>query len=193
MGGFLETLYDVLFHPTAALRTISIEKKVGQSFGAFLISLFVPACAVYFGLQNADLPRIAGIVMLFQVIGGMLLWFAGAGFFGLVAELFGGRGTAVGLLAGMGFAYFPRVFIVPLVVLSTFLPQNLQSLLLVFFGSLIVLWIITLHVIAIREAYLLSTIRAAIVVITPLAAIAVCGIVAAVFLGTVLLQWLPGL
>jgi len=193
VGEFLETLYDVLFHPAAALRNIAMEKKVGQSLGAFLISILVPAWAVYFGLQSADFPVIAGIVIFVQVIGSMILWFVGAGFFGLLAELFGGHGTAIGLWAGMGFAHFPRVFIVPLIVLSTFLPGTIQPLFLILLGSMIVFWILTLHVLAIREAYFLSTLRAIMVIITPLAAIVVCGIVVALSLGTMLLQWLPGL
>ena len=193
MGEFLETLYDVLFHPAAALRNIAMEKKVGQSLGAFLISIFVPAWAVYFGLQNADFPTISAIVIFIQVIGSTILWLVGAGFFGLLAELFGGQGTAIGLLAGMGFANFPRVFVVPLIVLSTLLPGSLQSLVLVLFGSILVFWIITLHVIAIREAYVLSTLKAVAVVITPVAVMVVCGIIVAVSLGTMLLQWMPRL
>ena len=193
MGIFLETLYDVLFHPVTALRTIAIEKKIGPSLGAFLISILVPAWAVYFGLHGADFPAIAGLAVSIQVVGSIIFWIVGAGFFALMAELFGGNGTAVGLMAGMGFAHFPRVFIVPLLVLSTFFPKTIQPLFLILFGSVIIFWILTLYVIAIREAYFLSTLKAVIVIITPLAVIVVCGIVFAISVGTMLLQWIPWL
>ena len=188
MGGFLETLYDILFHPADALRKVSMERKTGQSAGAFLISILVPSWAAYFGLQSAGFQVMAGVAVFIQIIVSTVLWFIGAGFFALLAELFGGHGTAAGLLAGMGFAHFPRIFIAPLLVLSTLLPNPIQPLFIILSGSIIVIWIIILHVLAIREAYVLTTLRAVMVAVAPLAAIIACGVVILLSVGTMLLQ-----
>lgn len=193
MGNFLDILYDVLFHPAAAMRIIATEKKLGYSLGVFLLSVFVPAWASYFSLQSVDFSVVAWFFIFGQLFISLVIWIVGAGFFGLIAELFGGRGTAAGLLAGMGFAQFPRVFIAPLLVFSSLLPRTVQALFLALFVSITVFWTLILYIIAIREAYLLSTLRAIMVLITPLAVVFGFGIVIVVSVGTMLLQWLPWL
>ncbi|MBP1763449.1 MAG: Yip1 protein [Firmicutes bacterium] len=193
MGNFLDILYDVLFHPAVAMRTIASEKRLGYSLGVFLLSVFVPAWASYFGLQSVDFSVVAWFVIIGQILISLVFWIVGAGFFGLIAELLGGHGTAAGLLAAMGFSHFPRIFIAPLLVFASLLPRTVQALFLALFVSVTVVWTLILYIIAIREAYLLSTLRAVMVLITPLAVIFGIGIVIVVSVGTMLLQWLPWL
>ena len=193
LGRFLELLYDVLFHPGSALRVIATERKVGYSLGAFLISILIPLWAVVFGLKTAGISAAVSIVVLIQIIGSLLLWVVGSAVFGLIAEFFGGRGTAMGLLAGIGFAHVPRIFIVPLLVVSSVLPEVIQTMFIALSGIVVVFWTLALHAIAVREAYDLSLARAVLVLGTPLLAVVVFFLVMLVFAGSILFQWLPQL
>jgi hypothetical protein len=191
LNRFLELVYDVLFHPSIALRVIAAERKVDYSFGAFLISLLIPVGGMYFGLQATFISGAVGFFALIEIIGSFLFWIVGASVLALIAEFFGGRGTVMGLLDATGFAHLPRVFFVPLSVLAFALPNGIRTLFLGLSGIIIVFWTLALYVIAIREAYELSSVRAIMVLITPWLAMLAVGIMAFVFAGSVLLQWLP--
>ena len=168
MGNFLELLYDVLFHPSVAMRTISVAPKVGQSVAAFLLSVLIPAGSMYFGFKSAEMSLWGNLLLVIQVVGSFLLWWFGAAILHLIAELLGGQGRAVGLLACMGFGYLPRIFIVPFWVVSALLPVAIRPILFTVSAIVVSVWTLTLHVIAIREAHQLTTAKATLVLISPL-------------------------
>ena len=116
MGPFLELLYDVIFSPAAAMRQIAARRPVGQAFVAFLLSIVIPAGAIYFVLQATATGKFAGAFFAAAVCVRLLMWFVGSAVLQLIAELFGGQGTAVGLFAAIGFAHLPFIFAVPLAV-----------------------------------------------------------------------------
>lgn len=168
MGEFLERLYDVLFHPAAAMRQIAAGAKVGQAIAAFLLSVLIPACAMYFGFKSAAITTWGNIILVVQVVGSLLVWWLGAAFLHLIAELFGGQGRAAGLLACMGFSYIPRIFIVPFWVIASMLPEGIRSIILALSVILVSMWTLSLHVVAIREAHGLTTAKSILVLLSPL-------------------------
>ncbi|SDF16286.1 Yip1 family protein [Sporolituus thermophilus] len=189
MGQLLETLYDVLFHPTAAMRRVASEKRVGQAVLVFLVSVLLPVWGLYFGLKAAGMPQTISVVVLFQLLGSLLLWVIGAGLLHLIAEFFGGRGSALGLFAALGFAQFPRIFIVPLWVLAALLPDGARPLAMAASALFILFWILALHVVAIKGAHALGGAKAALVLAIPfLAAMAIVAMIV-IFVSAVAMRW----
>ncbi|MEN6414839.1 MAG: Yip1 family protein [Veillonellales bacterium] len=191
MGMFFETLYDVLFHPSRAMREIAADKKLGQSLAAFLLSVIIPLWAVYFGFKAAGMEKAIHVLILLQVIGSLLLWFVGAALWHLIAEILGGRGTAVGLLAALGFANIPRIFIVPLWVLAALMPQGIRPLLMTVTGLAIAIWILALDVEAIRGAHVVSGSKAVLILLTPLLLIVAVAAAMVAILGATMFSVMP--
>ena len=167
MGEFLEKLYDVLFHPVAAMRKIAAEAKIGQAAAAFFLSVLIPAWAMYFGLKSAAITAWGNIFILLEVVGSLLIWWFSAAFFHLIAELLGGQGKAKGLLSCMGFGYIPRIFIVPFWVMASLMPEGARTIFLGLSMLLVSVWTLVLQVIAIREAHQLTNAKSIIVLLSP--------------------------
>jgi hypothetical protein len=91
MGQFLDTIYDVLFHPASEMRRIADQKLVGQALTAFLLSVLIPAGVVFFALKDGPLSKLINIIVLMQTVGSLFLWFSGSAVLSLIAEFFGGR------------------------------------------------------------------------------------------------------
>ncbi|WP_371365614.1 hypothetical protein SRRS_03150 [Sporomusa rhizae] len=188
MGSFLETIYDVLFKPTAAMHYIAEKKLTGQALTMFVISMLVPVLAVYISIK--DLPGVPafGILFVLNIIGSFFSWVLGAAVLSFVAELFGGKGTAVGLFAAMGFSHLPRVAAIPLWVIAALMPGGIRGLLLGIVGLIVFIWTLTLQVAALRGAHGLSATKAVLVLIAPMLAI-IGGVTALIiFLSTSLMQ-----
>lgn len=167
MGEFLEKLYDVLFHPAAAMREIAAEAKIGQAVAAFFLSVLIPAWAMYFGLKAVAITAWGNIFIVLEVVGSLLVWWFSAAFFHLIAELLGGQGQAKGLLACMGFGYIPRIFIVPFWVIASLMPEGARTIFLGLSMLLVSVWTLGLQVIAIREAHQLTNAKSIIVLLSP--------------------------
>lgn len=165
--GFLETVYDVLFHPGTAMRNIAAQKMAGWAVVVFVISLLVPAWTIYLVLKAAGLGKMAGITIVLQSGGHIVLWLLGTALFHLSAECLGGRGTALGLLSTMGFAHLPRLFLVPLFVLAFLATGGMPKFLLAMFSVIIAVWVLALDIQAIRGTYELSALRAFAVMLVP--------------------------
>lgn len=193
MGTFFETLYDVLFHPHSAMREIAADKKIGQSLAAFLLSVIIPLWAVYFGFKAAGMEKAIHVLILLQVVGSLFMWFLGAALWHLIAELFGGRGTAVGLLSALGFANIPRIFIVPLWVLAALMPTGIRPLLMTVTGMAVALWTLALDVEAIRGAHAVSGSKAVLILLTPVLLIVAAAAVTMAILGATLFSLPPWL
>lgn len=163
----MESLYDALFRPAAAMRQIAGQRLVGQGLVAFLLSVLIPAVAAYFALRTGLMANFLPVILVVQTLGSLLFWFCGSAFLSLIAEFFGGRGTAMGLFAAMGFTHIPRLFAVPFFVFAMLLPGG-GSMVITGVTSLgIVFWTLTLDVLAIKGAYGLSGAKSVLVLITP--------------------------
>ncbi|MGL5514429.1 MAG: YIP1 family protein, partial [Sporomusa sp.] len=99
MGSFLETVYDVLFNPKQAMRYIAEKKLIGQALAMFSISMLVPVWAIYAGIKGTSGVSALGLLFIVHVIGSLVLWVFSAAVLSFIAELAGGRGTAVGLFS----------------------------------------------------------------------------------------------
>ncbi len=184
MGPFLEILYDVLFSPAAAMRQIAARQPVGQAFGAFLLSVLIPAGAAYFVLQTFGAGKFSGAAIFVAIAARLAAWFVGAAILQLVAEFYGGRGTALGLFAAIGFAHLPAIFVVPLAVAALLLPAGAAAIVLAAGGLVLLLWILSLVVVAIQGAHGFGAAKAVLVLLTPLLAAAAVAVAVAVFVGT---------
>jgi hypothetical protein len=118
------------------------------------------------------LPLLALLVVLFGLVGLIL----SGGIFHFLARTFGGTGSYVGLLSGLGFANLPAIFGAPLALLS--LAGGLSTQLIYGLGlAALSLWTAVLGVIALRESHSLSTARAVATYLIPGAVILVISLV----------------
>ena len=184
MGNLLEILYDVLFEPAIGMKNIAERKNVGQALIVFSLSVLLPILALYFGLKANGMSSMISVMIVFKILGSIVLWIFGAAIWHLIAEFFGGQGTAVGLFTALGFAHAPRIFIVPLWAIIAVMPASSKPLLMTISVLLIMLWSLSLDVVAIKEVYQLSTSKAVLVVITPMLAITILGIIGVTFIGS---------
>lgn len=188
MGNFLETIYDVLFKPNMAMQYIAEKKLTGQALAMFTIGMLVPVWAVYSGTTVSSGVPALGIMFVLHFFGSFICWVFGASILSFIAELAGGRGTAVGLFAAMGFSHLPRVAVTPLWVVAALLPNGLRGIAFGCIGLLVVVWTLMLNVAAIRGAHGLSGPKAVLVLLAPMLAIIGAVIAGVVFLGSSLLQ-----
>lgn len=177
MGYFLEIIYDVLFNPVAAMRQITDKKPVAGAFAAFLLSVGIPAAAVYFALKNEEWQKLFAIIFLAQLIGSFLMWFFGAAVLSLVAEVFGGRGSSFALFVALGFTNIPRILIVPILVVAAVLPGGVGAAVLAVASLAVIFWTMYLDVAAIMGSHGLSAVRALLVLIAPLIMVAAAVII----------------
>lgn len=188
MGNIFDVMYDVLFQPKMGMRVIADKKNIGQSLIVFFLSLLIPLWALYFGLKASSVTAMVHIVIGLKIIASLMLWIIGTAVWHLIAEFFGGRGTAVGLFSALGFAYFPSVLIVPLWVFAALLPANFKSIMMALVALLILSWSFVLHIVAIKEVYQFSTTKAVLVLVTPMLIMVLVGAVAFTFISSALIQ-----
>ncbi len=188
-GNIYENVYDVLFQPRTAMRRIAENRVIGQALAVFTVSAVIPIWAVYFGLKAAGMSKAVDIIIFVHVLGSLVVWLLGAAIWHMIAEFFGGRGTALGLLAALGFAQFPRIFIVPLWVLAALMPPGIRPLLMVLAGLIIMVWALALDVTAIRESHGISGAKAVLVLLTPMLAIMVLAAISVALISTAITRW----
>jgi len=177
-------LYDVLFQPGMGMRNVAEQKNVGQALIVFSLSVLLPIMALYFGLKSTGMSAMINVMIVFKILGSIVLWIMGAAIWHLIAEFLGGMGTVVGLFTALGFAHAPRIFIVPLWALIALMPASSKPVLMTVSVLLIMLWSLSLDVVAIKEVYLVSTSKALLVVIMPLLVVAILGVIGVTFIGS---------
>ncbi|MEG6586212.1 Yip1 family protein [Dendrosporobacter sp. 1207_IL3150] len=188
MGTILDDIYDVIFSPRTALREIAARRELLSACIVFLLSVFIPMWAVFLGLQMGEKSNSLGFIMVFQVIGSIAVWVVGTAIWHLCAELLGGRGSAVGLMTALGFSHFPRIFIVPLWVLATLMPAGISPFFIGISGFIILVWTLSLEVLAISGAYDISRTKAVIVFLAPVLLV-IAAVVGLIFMaGSALIQ-----
>ncbi|MBP2650781.1 MAG: Yip1 protein [Firmicutes bacterium] len=164
---FIETIYDVLFKPMTALSKLAEERPLGQAVVVLLISLIIPALGAYFVFSSAGFEKLRNFILITQTIGYFLLWFLGAAILHLIAEIYGGKGTVIGLLVTTGFANLPHLLAVPFLVGTIFIQSSVMNGLVALVSLVIFCWTLTLNVIALKEVYKISWAKAVLVLITP--------------------------
>jgi len=184
MGGLWENLYDVLFQPGIAMRRIAADRPVAQALVTFFISVLIPTVGMYFAFRSDGMGKLFYIVILLQAIGSFLAWFSGAAILHLIAECFGGRGTALGLFTALGFAHLPRILAIPLVVVAMLLPAGGATVLVAITSLFILFWTMALAVIAIKGAHEMSTAKALLALLTPFLTLTVVVVALVAFCGT---------
>jgi hypothetical protein len=188
-GRFLETLYDVLFQPQTAMRRLAAARPVRQALVTFLLSALVPALGMYVDVRTMGLANIILIIVPLQILGSVLLWFISAAVLHLLAELSGGHGSAVGLFTTLGFAHLPRIFITPLWVLASLLPDSIRLVFFAIFFTGVIVWTLTLDVWAIRGTYNCGSAKAVAILAAPLLTLLVGISLAATYIRAVLRSW----
>lgn len=191
MGTFFETLYDVLFQPRVAMRQIAAEKKIGQAVIVVLFSIIIPMWAFYFGLKSSGIENAFVFFAAIQLVGTILMWIVGSALWHLIAEFFGGEGTALGLLCGLGYAHLPRVFIVPLWVLAALLPAGGRTFTMGLTGLAIAVWLLYLDITALKEAHNITTAKAVLVFLAPVLVLFAIILAILICMGTAMIK-LPG-
>lgn len=188
MGRWLEVLYDILFEPRQAFAALREEPNLTAGVIAWCSSTIFPLWALYFGIGQEWKPFYLVFAVL-QCMGGAVIWFAGTGLMHLCAELSGAQGSARTLLAALGFAQLPRLFLVPLWVLAAVLPGGAATAVMGLASMAIALWSLVLAVMALSRTYQLSIGRAAFLWLVPLGVLGLAMVLLVVMVSSLSLPW----
>ncbi len=191
--GFLELIYGVLFDPVKTFGRIAGSPPMGKIFLVFSVvkvlsvlvfvmgglssSKFIigglpgPAEHGMSGMLRAVAPAAAFLSLIYEYV----KWFVYGGILYLLAEFFGGRGRAVGVLAATGLASLPTLVILPLQVLVIILAGGgwIAGPAGVLFWLATLVWGTVLVVVGLKETQHLSTGRAVAAALIPAAAVVV--------------------
>ncbi len=161
-----EWLFGVLSKPSSTLNEIAREKPVGLALLVYItVTLLVIILNVYepgsAGALN-ELMIQAGIyispstLVFSSLLLALVSLFISTGLLHLFARLFGGKGRFWNLFSAYAFADFPLIISVPVTVFSGFLGAA-GNILGGFISLGLSIWVLVLHVIAVRESHGLST------------------------------------
>jgi len=188
MGGLYEILYDILFQPKIAMENIREGKKVGQAFLMFLPCMILPIWTFITAFHAADMGKMMNMMLALEVLGGLVIWILGATIWNLIAELFGGRGSAASLFTALGFIHIVRLAIIPLWALVALMPEDSRTFLTVVSMLTVIAWAFYLDFVAIKEVHQLSAAKTVLVMITPLLCLGLLCIIAVIFIGSSLMH-----
>lgn len=176
--GFFELVYGTLFNPVETFTKVSHDPPLFQGFIIFLISVVLTSVSRTLLPQDmADVsPEVASVisqagplVAVFGAILALVFWFIQAGILQVIAELLGGRGTAVGVLTVLALAGIPGILSIPFHVAGYFLSESFLGSFLSIAGSLLsIVWWVIILILGIRQVHRLSTGKAVITVVAPL-------------------------
>lgn len=205
--GFLELVYGIFASPRSTLRTLTHSRRIGWSLGAFyLAAVFNLLVNLALNRARVDFSGLLGLspeigvavqshlgymIAISSLVGGFLLWFSGASVLGLLAELFGGKGDALGLWVGLGFIALPSVVgtIADLLFSLVGAPSALSAI-----ASLAVgIWMLILAVYAVQEAYALPGGTSLAIVILPAVALVVLTVLMAGAMMATMAPFLQGI
>ncbi|KJS17153.1 MAG: hypothetical protein VR69_06625 [Peptococcaceae bacterium BRH_c4b] len=185
----LEMIYGVLFDPVETFRGVAASPPIGRVLLIFSVVSVLAAVMGYYlssrvfrGELYSDTGPLAGMVdamIPLMVFGGLIIafvkWIAYSGLLHLVAEMFGGSGRALGVLAVTGLATIPVILLMPfdLVVVLAGGQTPLTTIITGLFGLVSLVWGFVLVVLGLREVHGFSTGRALAVALAPPLAIIV--------------------
>lgn len=192
---FFELLYGVLFTPAATFARIARGHPLGAAVLVFLITQLLSAVAAGY-VAGDELPaavRSALPFVLFplSLLGGAAGWFLSAAVLHLLAEFFGGTGRGYHLFVALGFTGLPGIFLAPAALLARGRLEWIYN----FLALVVFVWSVVLMVNAVQAVHGLSTGRAVLTILVPVAALIVFLIAVAliaVFLLAGVAPYLPG-
>jgi len=186
-GSVLEFIYGILFAPratfgrlsdrpplafgliTAAVVSVLLLLANVRSLAAVLSQIVAPQAGLLAGMLAVALLPLAALGFLFT-----------AATYDFTAQLLGGRGTAVGLMALLGLAELPRLALLPVVAFV----DAAWVVILVAVG--VTIWVAVLRVLAIMALYRIGTGRAVVTVAAvPVLVAIVATVIVGVFWGTI--------
>lgn len=179
--GLAELIYGVLFNPVKTFRRISPNPPLLQGFMIFfgvviltsLTNIVLPSSLSESAELNTALARSRPFIGIFGALIAIIAWFVEAGLFQLLAEFFGGKGRAVGVLTVLALAGIPKVLVIPFQVTSYYLAGSLFGRFPVIAASIIAfIWWAGLLIVGLREIQEFSTARAIATLVIPLGILA---------------------
>ncbi len=163
----MDTLFDVMVTPLKGLDRVTQERPVGWALlvtviaWAIVVTTFILDMGeVLFGIGREWSSVVLLLFALFFCIVTVLIYLmASSGVTHIIAVTLRGQGGYLGMVCGRSFATLPLIFFAPLAVLHVFL--SFPGSLVYYFGvTLLFLWVLVLDVIAVRQNYHFSTMRA---------------------------------
>jgi len=199
--GILELVYGVLFEPVRTFAGLTRQPPVLSAVVIVVLLNLAEALMGLFttpqymrGLQLPNLPELdvlySMLIPLVAVGGfffGFAKWFLMAGVLHLLAELYGGRGSARSVFTVYGLAGIPAALMIPVQLLGVFFASSAAFNTITGLLSLAVfIWSVVLLIIGIREVHGFGTGKAALTVFTPALAIVLMFIVGLIMFGSVI-------
>ncbi len=198
-NGVLDIFYGVLFEPARTFAGFAQKPPIITIVIIFIALNLAEALTSILTIpayldQIGDLPGIAGAgakqaMLAFVMVAGFLFslikWFFMAGLLHLLAELYGGNGTARSVWAVYGVAGLPAVFMIPVRIIISLV--NTGKLFDYIAGMLtlgLYVWCAILLIIGLREVHHFNTGRAVFAVITPGLVLVFLMLVTLIFIGT---------
>lgn len=181
LPSLVDLVAGVYLYPVRIFREVAVTAPVGRALFLYLmVSAAEALMAVLVAPRLVPHPRLAWLSFGsgFLVAALFLLWalaklFIYSGLLHLVAEFFGGQGSARKVFTVYGLAALPTLIVVPWHLFCAWLPESVGALMMapVALGTLV--WTTVLLILGVREVHGLSTARAALVVLMPPAALAI--------------------
>ncbi|MEW6523196.1 MAG: Yip1 family protein [Bacillota bacterium] len=170
LSRLLEFIYGTLFQPVPTARRLAEERPLGMAALVYLTATALTGSFNIIGLSRqvnvAVLAVVPAAMVMVLVTLSVAVWLVYTGLLQIIAELFGGRGKGLSLLAATGFAGLPSIFMPVVGLISRAAGWGLEAL----FSLLLSVWAMVLMVIAVRESHQLSTGRSILTVLAPLVA-----------------------
>lgn len=144
-----QNCYDLLLHPTAALKRLSERGHWG--FAACVLAL---TTLLHTFTQAGSMAQALPALFPQFLVNGMgvfLLWLAFSLMISLCADLFGGQGRITDTMTGLGLASLPLIFLAPVSALPNLFGQagfTLQLLMTLGVGF----WVLVLVILGIQSA-----------------------------------------
>lgn len=181
--GLFDLIYGVLFDPVKTFREVALSPPLGRAALIFAVVNILGAVMGYYTSSRVLLGEMDGITALgaqivealfpLFVLGGLFFqfvkWAVFSGLLHLAAELYGGRGRVLGVLAVTGLAALPSILLLPidLLLLITGWEGAAAAWLTILPGIASYVWGVALVVVGLREVHKFSTWRSVAAVLTP--------------------------
>lgn len=175
--GVLDYLYGVLFAPVQTLKRITKKKPLVLALAVYLIVSWLTSISPFlamgeitpFPLRSANLISGLAVMSLIAIPFALISIFVLCGFYHLLAKwLFKLEGEYRGIVSAVGFADFPFIFFAPFSLFNNLVGGITGALIYGLVAFALSVWVIILHIIAIRENYSTSTGKAVAVYFIPL-------------------------
>ena len=185
---FYELLYGILLQPRLTFRKIAATTPLLHAFLIFIGVNILTALVGLFTISAPELtqslgeglplefqkvfefltsPAFATVGTFFSLVFSLLMWFLMSAVLNLFAELFGGKGSGIGVLTVLGCATLPQIVAIPFEVL--FYLFGLPSGLLALISIPLLIWTqLILPIIGLREVHKFSLGKAVLTIFTPM-------------------------